>query len=129
MRFIAGLIALAGLAGLVALLAPIDGSAVFPAMLGGDGAFKIKAIVLLGASGLGLVLGVFAMTKERMSRLHSVCTLVGFAAAGFIVEIWNVVKAVIHGVNMPASLAILAGAVVLGVIASIAAIIKGRANY
>ena len=129
MRFIAGLIAVAGIAGLVALLAPIDGPAFLPMMFKGDGPTKLKAIVLLGAFGLGAVFGVFAITKDRMSRLHSVCTLVGFAAAGVINEIWNFFKILIHGANMPIIGLVLSAAVVLGLVGSILALIKNRAAY
>jgi hypothetical protein len=130
MRFIAGLLALAGLAGLVALFAPIDGAAPMPgALTEGDGQTKIKALVLLAACGMSLVFGVFAITKERMSRLHSIATLVGWGASAFIIEIWLVIEAMTQGLNMPGSVAILSGAVVLGLIASIAAMIKGRANW
>src|SRR5690349_11620579 len=129
MRFIAGLIALAGAAGLVALLAPVDGAAILPFLFKGDGATKLKAVVWLATFGLALVLGVFAITKERMSRLHSVCTLVAFAATAFTMEIWNWIKVLTKGDNIPGSGAIMTGAVVLGLIGSILALIKNRAAY
>jgi hypothetical protein len=126
MRFICVLIAIAGIGGLVALIAPVDGPSLLPFLLEHD---LIRGVVLVAAFGLATVLGAFAFTKERMSRLHSVCTLVGFAAAGFIIEIWNWVKVLTQGDNLPGSAAIMTGAVVLGLIGSIAALIKARADY
>lgn len=129
MRFIAGLVALAGLAGLVALFAPLDGGSLLIEALKGDGKTMIQGIVLLAAAVLGLVLGGFAVTKERMSRLHSTATLIGFAAAAVIVKIWVIVKALTQGVPLAGTILILTGSIVLGVIASLAAMIKGRATY
>jgi hypothetical protein len=129
MRFIAGLIALAGAAGLVALLAPLDGPAMLPALLKGDGTTKLKAIVWLATFGLALVLGVFAITKERMSRLHSVCTLVAFAATAFTMEIWNFIKLLTEGMPVHIVALVMFIAVVLGLVGSILALIKNRAAY
>jgi hypothetical protein len=129
MRFIAGLIALAGAAGLVALAAPIDGPALLPFLFKGDGATKLKAVVWLATFGLALVLGIFAITKERMSRLHSVCTLVAFAATAFTMEIWNFIKILLQGANIQLVGLVMTIAVVLGLIGSILALIKNRANY
>jgi hypothetical protein len=129
MRFIAALIALAGAAGLVALLAPVDEVSVLPLLLKGDGATKLKALVWTATFGLALVLGIFAITKERMSRLHSVCTLVAFAATAFTMEIWNAIKILTQGNNIPGFVAIMTGAVVLGLIGSILALVKNRAAY
>ena len=126
MRIIAILIALAGAAGLVALFAPIDGGSLFPVLFEFD---KVRSLVLLGAFALGLGLGGFAAAKERMSRLHSIATLVGFAAAAVVIEIWNFIKIILKGANIPGTGAIMTGAIVLGVIASIAGMIKARADY
>jgi hypothetical protein len=130
MRFITGLIVLGGIAGLVALLAPIDGGSLLILTLKhGDGAMKLKAIVVAAAFGLAVVLGLQAMAKQRMSRLNSICTLVGFAAAGFCLEIWNFIKILIHGANIQVTGLILTIAVVVGLIGSILAIIKNDVAY
>lgn len=126
MRFIAGLIALAGLAGLVALLAPVDGPAVLPRMFKGDGEAKIKAIVLVGAFGLAFVVGLAALRKRYMPSLHPVFTLVGFLAAGVIIEAWRYVKIMSKGDNLPGYAAILSVAIVVGLIASLAGAVKAR---
>jgi hypothetical protein len=127
MRVIAGLIALAGVAGLVALIAPLDElGSLLPLLFEHE---LVKGLVLVAAFGLAVGLGGFAMAKERMSRLHSVATLVGFAAAGVIIEIWTWIGVLTRGDNLPGSMAIMTGAVVLGAIASIAGLIKGRAAY
>lgn len=126
MRIIAFLIALAGAAGLVALLAPIDGASILPLLLEHE---PLRGIVMAGGFAIGLGLGGFAVAKERMARLHSVATLVGFAAAGVVMEIWNWIEIITKGANLPGSMAIASAAVVLGVIMSIAGMIKGRADY
>jgi hypothetical protein len=130
MRFIAGLITIAGIAGLVALLAPLDGISYLPTILSdGDGATKLKFLVVTAAFALAVVFGFMAITKERMSRLHTTCTLVGFAAAGFVIEIWNFFKALFHGMPQHLTGIVLAGAVVLGLIGSLMAMFKARATY
>lgn len=130
MRFITGLIVLGGIAGLVAILAPIDGGSPFLLTLQhGDGAEKLKMIVVAAAFVLAVVLGLQAMAKQRMSRLNSICTLVGFGAAAFITEIWNFFKILIHGANIPVSYLVLSVAIVLGLIGSILAIIKNDVAY
>ena len=126
MRIIAFLVALAGAAGLVALLAPIDGASILPLLIEHE---PLRGIVMAAGFAIGLGLGGFAVAKERMSRLHSVATLVGFAAAGVVMEVWNWVKILTEGKNLPGSMAIATGAVLLGVIASVAAMIKARADY
>ena len=125
MRVIAGLIALAGLAGLVGLIAPLDEwGSLLPALFEGE---VIRGVLLLAGFALGLGLGVFAMAKQRMSKLHAIATLVGFAAAGVVMEIWVWIEVLTRGANLPGSMAIMTGAVLLGVIASIAGMVKGRA--
>jgi hypothetical protein len=97
MRVIAGLIALAGLAGLVGLIAPLDEwGSLLPLLLEGE---LIKGILLLAGFALGLGLGGFAMAKERMSKLHAIATLIGFAAAGAVIEIWEWIKVLTQGAN------------------------------
>ena len=126
MKFITGLIILGGIAGLVGLFAPIDGGSFLPAVFKlGDGAMKVKVL----AFALATALGLHAMAKERMSRLNSICTLVGFAAAGFCIEIWNFFKILIHGANIPVTGLILTVAIVVGLIGSILAIIKNDVAY
>jgi hypothetical protein len=131
MRAIAFLIAISGIAGLVALLAPLDEMSVLPTVLQhGDGATKLKFLVVTAAFGLAAVFGFMAIAKERMSRLHSVCTLVGFAAAAFVTEIWKFLQSLAEGMNQRSlSLLVLSIAIVLGLIASIAALVKSRATY
>jgi len=130
MKFITGLIILGGIAGLVGLFAPIDGGSFLPMVFKlGDGAMKVKGVVLVLAFALATVLGLHAMAKERMSRLNSICTLVGFAAAGFCIEIWNFFKILIHGANIPVTGLILTIAIVVGLIGSILAIIKNDVAY
>jgi hypothetical protein len=67
------------------------------------------------------------MAKERMSKLHAIATLIGFAAAGVVIEIWTWIEVLTQGANLPGSMAIMTGAVLLGVIASVLGMIKGRA--
>jgi hypothetical protein len=125
MRVIAGLIALAGLAGLVGLIAPLDEwGSLLPLLFEGE---LLKGLLLLAGFALGLGLGGLAMAKERMSKLHAIATLIGFAAAGVVIEIWTWIEVLTRGANLPGSMAIMTGAVLLGVIASVLGMIKGRA--
>jgi hypothetical protein len=114
------LIVIAAIAGLVGCLAPIDGAALLPLML--------KFALVRGlAVGIGfaapLGIGLFGLAKARMSKPLAIAALAGFAAAGVSMEIWEVFKRL--GDNIHLTALILAGAVVLGVIGSLLAVIKG----
>lgn len=115
------MIIVAGIAGLVAGLAPIDGPAVIPVMV----QYMLpRGLALATGFGVPLFIGVFAVAKQRMSKPLAFACLAGFLAAAASIEIWKVLKAL--GDNIPLVAVLLTGAVVLGLIGSIIALIKGN---
>jgi hypothetical protein len=115
------LIVIAGIAGLVGALAPIDGGSLLPAML----EFMLPRGLALGVGfAVPAAIGAFALAKERMSKPLAFACLAGFLAAGASIEIWKILKAL--GDNIPVTAIILGGAVVLGLIGSVIGLIKGN---
>jgi hypothetical protein len=115
------LIVIAAIAGLVGAIAPIDGLSMLPLMI----EFAPLRGIALGA-GLAIPLGValFALAKERMSKPLGIACLAGFAAAGVSIEIWQLFKAL--GDNMSITVILIAGGIVLGLVGSLMAIVKGN---
>jgi len=115
------LIVIAAIAGLVGALAPIDGFSMLPALMKFE---PLRAIAMGAGFALPLGVGLFAFAKQRMSKGLGTAALIGFVAAAASIQIWEVVKHL--GDNMPLTVVVLAGAVVLGLIGSLIALVKGN---
>lgn len=114
------LIVIAGIAGLVGALAPIDGGSLLPAMI----EFMLpRGLALATGFAVPTAIGLFALAKQPMSKPLAFACLAGFLAAGASIEIWNLFKRL--GDNIPLTGVILGGAVVLGLVGSIIGLIKG----
>lgn len=114
------LIVIAAIAGLVGSIAPIDGVSLLPLVL--EHALP-RGLALAVGFGAPLAIGLFAFAKARMSKPLAIGSLAGFAAAGIATEIWLLLKSL--GDNLPVGGLLIAGGVVLGIVGSLIAIIKG----
>ena len=115
------LIVIAAIAGLVGALAPIDGFSMLPLLMKHE---PVRGIAMAAGFIVPLGVGLFAFAKQRMSKTLGIAAFAGFLAAAFSIQIWEILKRL--GDNMPLTVVILAGAVVLGLIGGLIALIKGN---
>ncbi|MGE0397636.1 MAG: hypothetical protein AB7T06_13025 [Kofleriaceae bacterium] len=115
------LIAIAAIAGLVGALAPIDGFSMLPALIE---FVPLRGIALGAGFAVPLLVALFALAKQRMSKPLGIASLVGFLAAGASMEIWEIFKHL--GDNLPITMILIAGGVAVGIVGSIIALIKGN---
>ena len=115
------LIAVAAIVGLVGVLAPIDGGALFPVLLKYQAP---RALALLAGFVIPLGIALFALAKARMSKPLGFGALGGFVIVGVSIEVWEWVKRL--GSNIPVTAVVLLAALGLGIIGSFMAIVKGN---
>lgn len=115
------LIVIAAIAGLVGALAPIDGYSMLPLLMKHE---PPRGIAMAAGFIVPLGVGLFAFAKARMSKTLGIAAFVGFLAAAASIEIWEILKRL--GDNMPLTIVVIAGAVVLGLIGSLIALVKGN---
>ncbi len=121
MKFGFTLIVVAAIAGLVGSLAPIDGFSLLPALIQ---LVPLRGVAIGAGFAVPLFIALFALAKQRMSKPLGIACLAGFLAAGAALEIWKLFQAL--GDNMSITMILIAGGIVLGLVGSLLAIIKGN---